>query len=207
MNKDNESLIGVNPLDNDTDAKLRHQILTYHLSSILTDRERAKLLGLPEGCRIRENAKILAPENLVCGKNVWIGEGAILDAQGGLSIGDYTQIGLSTMIWSHSSHKQALKSQTCIDSSSIIYKPTKIGKNCFIAGPSVVAAGVTIGNRVIVSPLSFVDQDIPDNAIYGGNRPVKKLEKRLDKLDNLLQEILSELPSEKVKEIMMKLNN
>lgn len=207
MNNDNELFIGINPLDKNTDSELRHQILTYHLSSILTDRERANLLGLPDGCRIRENAKILAPENLVCGKNVWIGEGAIIDAQGGLTIGDYTQIGLSTMIWSHSSHKQALKSETGISRDSIIYKPTKIGKNCFIAGPSVVSAGVTIGDNVIVSPLSFVDHDLPDNSIYGGNRPVKKLEKRLEKIETLLQEIVELLPSDKAQEILKKLTN
>lgn len=87
-------------LDEDTDAKLRNQILTYHMAEILTDRERAAF-HLPQGCRMRERAKILAPENFKCGKNVWIGEGAILDAQGGLTIGDYTQIGLNVMIWSH----------------------------------------------------------------------------------------------------------
>ena len=75
-------------LKKETDPKIRKEILTYHLSSVMTDSERAVLLGLPEGCRIRENAKIISPENLKCGTNVWIGEGAIIDASGGLEIGD-----------------------------------------------------------------------------------------------------------------------
>ena len=50
-------------LDPGTDSALRDQILTYFVSEVLTDSERAKLLGLPEGCRIRERAKILAPHN------------------------------------------------------------------------------------------------------------------------------------------------
>ncbi len=75
-------------LDKNTDPALRDQILKYQMSQVMTDRERAALLGLPEGCRIRENAKIICPENLKCGKDVWIGEGAIIDASGGLEIGD-----------------------------------------------------------------------------------------------------------------------
>ena len=52
------------------------------LTFSMTDVERAKFLGLPKGCRIRENAKIISQENLKIGNNVWIGESAILDASG-----------------------------------------------------------------------------------------------------------------------------
>ena len=181
-------------LDDDSDPQIREirrQALLHHMADLLTDRERARLLGLPEGCRIRERAKILAPEKLTLGRNVWIGEGAMLDAQGGLSIGDYTQIGLNVMVWSHSSHKQARLSKTCVDKEGIEYKPTRIGKNCFIAGPSVIAAGVTIGDRVIVSPLTFVDKDVPDDAVVSGKRDIRELEKRIHSLERSLEKLLS----------------
>lgn len=181
-------------LDDDADPQIREirrQMLLYRMGDVLTDRERARLLGLPEGCRIRERAKILAPEKLTLGRNVWIGEGAMLDAQGGLSIGDYTQIGLNVMVWSHSSHKQARLSKTCVDKEGIEYKPTRIGKNCFIAGPSVIAAGVTIGDRVIVSPLTFVDKDVPDDTVVSGKRDIRELEKRIHSLERSLEKLLS----------------
>jgi acetyltransferase-like isoleucine patch superfamily enzyme len=184
-------------LDDESDPRIReirHQLLLYHMADVLTDRERARLLGLPEGCRIRERAKILAPEKLTLGKNVWIGEGAVLDAQGGLSIGDFTQIGLNVMVWSHSSHKNAQLSKTGIDKEGIDYKPTSIGSNCFIAGPSVIAPGVTIGNRVIVSPLTFVERDVPDDAVVSSRREVRELEKRIRSLEKSLEEALSRLP-------------
>jgi acetyltransferase-like isoleucine patch superfamily enzyme len=184
--------------DNDTPSDLRAQILTYRLSELMTDRERARLLGLPEGCRIRENAKVLAPEKLQCGHHVWIGEGAILDAQGGLSIGDYTQVGLSVMIWTHSSHKQALRSQTCGSKENIVYKPTKIGSNCFIAGPSVISAGVTIGDRVIITPLSFVEHDLPDGAVYSNNRFRRDLETTIGKLKAFTGELLQVIQESKL---------
>ena len=172
-------------IDEKTDPKLRQQILTYHISGLLTDRERAKLLGLPEECRIRENAKIISQENLKCGNNVWIGEGAVLDASGGLEIGNYTQIGLYVLIWTHTSVKQVLRSETGIHSKSIERKPTKIGSNCFIGGPSVIYPGVTIGDRVIVLPMSVVDKDVPDDTIVGGNPigKLKNLEKRVEELE------------------------
>ena len=155
----------------------------------MNDRERAEFLGLPQGCRIRENAKIFAPENLKLGKNVWIGEGAMVDAMGGLEIGDYCQIGLYVMIWSHTSHKQALNSEIAKTKESIIYKPTRIGNNCFIAGHSVISGGVTIGNNVIIAPMSFVDRDLPDNSIYSTNKIIRGLEKTVEELRLELNEL------------------
>ena len=173
--------------------KMRAEILKYRATDMMNDRERAIFLGLPDGCRIRENAKIFAPENLICGNNVWIGEGAILDAQGGLEIGNYTQIGLYVMLWSHSSHRQALSSETCISRDNIKYKRTKIGNNCFIAGHSVIAAGVTIGDKVIVLPNSFVDKDLPDNTVYGTNLELKNLYQKIEALEVEIKELKSKL--------------
>lgn len=170
----------------DVDAALRAQILQYQATELMTDRERAAFLGLPEGCRIRERAKILAPEKLNLGKNVWIGEGAVLDAQGGLSIGDSSQIGLGVMIWSHSSHLQAVRGETTLGRDSIVYKETRIGKNCFIGGPSVITAGVTIGDGAMILPLTLVDRDVAPGEVVSASRSLKKLEKRLEALEKRL---------------------
>ncbi len=180
------------PFFNDDSEDLKHireDIIKYRSTFLLNDRERALILGLPEGCRIRENAKILNQENFVCGHNVWIGEGAILDAQGGLEIGDYSQIGLYVMVWSHSSHYQALGSQTGKGKGKIMYKKTTIGKNCFIAGHSVIAAGITLGNKVVVLPGSFVDKDLPDNAVYGTNLEIKNLYSKIEALEAEIEKL------------------
>jgi acetyltransferase-like isoleucine patch superfamily enzyme len=178
-----------------SDAALRSQILGYAMTEHMTDRERARFLGLPEGCRMRERAKILCPEKFQCGKNVWIGEGAVLDAQGGLTIGDESQIGLNVMIWSHSSHAQALKGETGSSRDRIIYKATSIGSNCFIAGPSVILPGVTIGNGVLIPAMSVVSEDLPDGAIFKDNgRELKKLRNKVETLEKKLAELLERLP-------------
>jgi UDP-3-O-[3-hydroxymyristoyl] glucosamine N-acyltransferase len=182
-----------NFFEDDTDdlRHIRTEILKYRTSQLMNDRERARFLGLHETTRIRENAKIIRPEKFKCGHHVWIGEGAVLDAQGGLEIGNYCQIGLNVMVWSHSTHKQALASQTGISKELIQYKPTKIGDNCFIAGPSVIAAGVTIGNNVLVSPMSFVDRDLPDGTVFSPARRMKTLEKEVAELRAEIEKLKS----------------
>jgi acetyltransferase-like isoleucine patch superfamily enzyme len=181
-------------LSTTSDAALRQQILGYAMTETMTDRERAAFLGLPEGCRMRERAKILCPEKFTCGKNVWIGEGAVLDAQGGLSIGDETQIGLNVMVWSHSSHAQALKGETGSTREHIIYKPTRIGSRCFIAGPAVILPGVSIGDGVLIPPMSVVSEDLPDGTIFKDHgRELKKLRNRVETLEKKLAEVLARL--------------
>ena len=131
---------------------LRKTIKKRLLSLFLTDDERAKYYKLPHGCRIREGAKILFRENLEIGSFCWIGENAILDASGGLKIGSHCSIGPSVFIWSHSSHLANLTYNNDIASKYIKKKKTIIGNGCFIAGPSVILPGVTIGDKVVIRP-------------------------------------------------------
>ena len=181
----------MNFFQDDTDLlkEIRKQILIYNATKNMNDRERAVFLGLPEGCRIRENAKILRQDKFKCGKYVWIGEGAVLDAQGGLEIGDYTQVGLYVMIWTHTTYKQALRSETCKSGESIIYKPTSIGKNCFIAGPSVIAPGVNIGDKSIIAPCSFVDKDLAAGTMFNNDQRYSELQKQVSKLAQDIEKI------------------
>lgn len=146
-------------------AALRPEIIKRVVGEFLTDDERAEYLGLPKGCRIREGAKIISPDNLVIGEYCWIGENAVLDASGGLEIGAHTSIGLSVFVWSHSSHLTNLSMNNSAGSSLIQRKKTKIGRGCFIAGPSVILPGVTIGDNVLIRPFSTVEHDIKSHSL------------------------------------------
>lgn len=154
------------PRNND----LRQEILVRMLGESLTDDERAALLGLPSGCRIREGAKIISPENLQLGQHCWIGENAILDASGGLEIGSHCSIGLSVFVWSHSSHLTNLAMNNEPGSNLIKRAKTTIGDGCFFAGPSVILPGVNIGNRVVVRPFSTISKDVPDGSLVNGDK-------------------------------------
>jgi len=148
--------------------RLRPGIIRRLVAELMTDDERAAYLGLGEGCRVRENAKIISPEKLVCGKYVNVGEGSILDASGGLEIGDHTSIGLYVMVWTHSSHLANLTLRNVPGSTLITRKPTRIGRGCFLAGHSVVLPGVTIGDRTMVLPGSVVANDVEGGCIVAG---------------------------------------
>ena len=99
---------------------IKQEIKRYADSFGMLDSERAQHLGLPEGCRIRENAKILSQEKLTIGESCWIGEGAILDASGELEIGSHVSIGLNVMIWTHDSHQLNIRGKNNRDENARI---------------------------------------------------------------------------------------
>lgn len=153
----------------DRNNALRPQILQAFISGVMTDDERAAMYGLPEGCRMREGAKIISPEKLTIGEWCWIGEGAVLDASGELEIGAHTSIGLGVYVWSHTSMLANLMMDNRIGSSYIARKKTTIGAGCMINGPSVIYPGVSLGDRTVVLPMSVVTRDTPGNCIVGGS--------------------------------------
>lgn len=179
--------------DPDAPRELREQILRYQMAAGLTDQERARFFGLPAGCRMREGAKIICPENLVCGQHVYIGEHALLDASGGLEIGDHTGIGTMVCLWTHSSHKAHRLGANTPGSDQIERKPVRIGAGCMIAGPAAVLPGVTIGDRVLVTPMSLVHRDVPSGAVFSN---VRELEGQVKDLQGQIDELRRRLDAE-----------
>ncbi|MEU8262551.1 acyltransferase [Micromonospora sp. NPDC048999] len=156
-------------LDDERSNRLRPAILNDFVGGLLNDVERARQLGLPETTRIRERTKIVSPENLVMGEHCWIGENTVLDASGGLEIGDHTSIGLNCLVFTHSSWLANMMLENHPGSDLIERKPVKIGKGCFIGGNSVIMMGVTIGDCATISPLSVVTKDVPAYSLVSGN--------------------------------------
>jgi acetyltransferase-like isoleucine patch superfamily enzyme len=174
--------------NDDRNQSLRNSILKQFVSGVMTDDERAEMWGLPKGCRMRENAKIISPENFKCGEYVWIGEGAILDASGSLSIGSHSTVGSYVMVWSHTSYLANLAYENTIGSELISRRATKIGKGCYIVGHSVVYPGVSIGDQSVILPGSVVTEDIPGNCMVGGvpAKIIKKLP--AEEIDRLISQ-------------------
>ncbi|WP_033292106.1 acyltransferase [Amycolatopsis jejuensis] len=155
--------------DDERSNRLRPMILNDLVTQYLNDAERAKFHGLPESCRVRERVKIVSPENLTLGEHCWIGEGATLDASGGLEIGEHTSIGLNTLVFTHSSWLANMALENHSGSDLIERKPVKIGKGCFIGGLVVIMPGVTIGDFATVQPNSVVAKDVPPRSLVAGN--------------------------------------
>jgi acetyltransferase-like isoleucine patch superfamily enzyme len=118
---------------------------------------------------VRESAKIISPKNLVCSEYVWIGENVVLDASGGLTVGSHTTFAVGALVWTHSSSLSNIMMDNKSGNPWIVRKPTIIGSGCYIGGPSSIYPGVTIGNKVIVLPMTVVTEDVPDNVMVGGS--------------------------------------
>jgi acetyltransferase-like isoleucine patch superfamily enzyme len=149
--------------------RLRPAILTDLVGQYMNDFERAVLLGLSETVRVRERAKIISPEKAKIGEYVYLGENVLLDASGGLEIGDHTSLSMNVQVTTHSSWLNNMTLSNVSGSDLIERKPVRIGKGCFIAGNVFVLPGVTIGDFVTVQPNSVVTKDIPDYSLVAGN--------------------------------------
>jgi len=79
----------------------------------------------------------------------------------GVHIGAYTYVAFNARILTH-------------DRTRGLYTHTRIGKNCFVGGESLILPGITIGDNCVVGAGSVVTKDIPARSIVAGN-PAKVL--------------------------------
>jgi len=129
-----------------------------------------------EHTRISNATRIESPELLDIGDHVYIGPFNLVDASGGLHIGEGCQITTHCALLTHSSH-QALRLAGrrywgASDPPGYVRRSTHIGAYTFVGPHSVVAPGSRIGRGVIVRAYSYVDGDVPDFAIVAG-QPAK----------------------------------
>jgi acetyltransferase-like isoleucine patch superfamily enzyme len=152
-------------------ASIREKVIFRQLAEkLLTDFERAEYYGLPKTCRMREGAKIISPEKLVCGENVYISENAVLDASGGLEIGSHTGIGINVCIFTHSMDYTTLSLSLNYPTPYGERRPVKIGNGRSVNANSVVVPGVTIADKTTILPLSYVKNSVKEtNCVVSGN--------------------------------------
>ena len=133
------------------------------LDEMLGDRwKKASLLGFGRGTSIYENAYVYGKPAV--GRDVWIGPLTILDATGGLEIGDGSEISCGVMIFTHSTHLRTV-SERQVDT---VRKAVKIGKHVYIGSGAVILPGVTVGDHSIVGAGAVVTSDVPDRRVVFG---------------------------------------
>lgn len=132
---------------------------TLPLADYVIDRwERASALGFGSGSSVYDSCLVLGRVNV--GKNVWIGPNTILDGSGGLTIGDNCCISAGVQIYTHDTVARTVSGGT----RQTELAPTSIGTNSYIGPNTVVAKGVTVGDRVVIGANSLVLKDIPSNS-------------------------------------------
>lgn len=143
---------------------------TLPFGDYIVDRwEKAQQLGFGEGSSVYDNVVILGQP--VVGKNVWIGPNALLDAAGGLTIGDGCNLSAGVQIYSHDSVARCISA----GKQPLTHAAVHIGANTYIGPNAVIAKGVTIGTGCVIGAMSLVLNDIPDGWIAHGSpaRPTR----------------------------------
>ena len=114
---------------------------------------------IEEGKPTNYNWLVQNIQNFQLGYKTDIGAFTYINAKYGVTVEDFVQIGSHCSIYSVSTIDQK-------------HGPVLLKKNCRIGTHSVVMPGVTIGINAVVGAFSFVNSDIPDNAVACGV-PVK----------------------------------
>jgi acetyltransferase-like isoleucine patch superfamily enzyme len=121
---------------------------------------------IEEGKPTKYNWVVQHKDNLKLGYKTDIGAFTYINAKNGVIIEDFVQIGSHCSIYSISTidNKQG---------------KVTLRQNCKIGSHSVVMPGVTVGENSIVGAFSFVNSNIPDNAVAVGvpARVIKSINK------------------------------
>ncbi|MEW8506770.1 MAG: acyltransferase [Candidatus Thiodiazotropha sp.] len=129
-----------------------------------------------ENLRIHKGCRIINIENLEVGDNVHFGVDSYIQAGGGIVIGDYTEMGPGTKIWSQTHIYDDPDSN--LEGAGYEYKKVEIGKNVWIGANSFIMPGVVIEDGSVVSACSLVGaKRWPANSIIAGN-PARRIGER-----------------------------
>lgn len=101
-------------------------------------------------------------KNLTIGKHVFLNSGCKFQDQGGITIGDGSQIGHNVVLatLNHSldpAHRE-----------DIIPAPIHIGRNVWIGANAVILPGVSIGDGAVIAAGAVVTKDVLENTVAGG---------------------------------------
>lgn len=110
---------------------------------------------IEEGKPTKYNWVVQHKDNLKLGYKTDIGAFTYINARHGVIIKDFVQIG---------SHCSVYSISTIDDKTG----PVVLKKNCRIGSHSTIMPGVTVGENAVIGAHSFVNRDVPDNAVVVG---------------------------------------
>lgn len=124
---------------------------------------------------IGRGTTILGPSYLRIDKGASIARDSVLDARGGLEIGENALIGFETVILT-STHNFQSKSIPIVQQGMYVLS-SKVGSNVWIGARSFLMPGVEIGDDTIVGAMSLVNKNLECASIFAGV-PAKKIRDR-----------------------------
>ena len=113
-----------------------------------------------EGSTVSTQLTVVAPQNVRIGKSVYVMNGVLLMASGGIIIEDYALVAAHAKIISNDHDPYFRPALTC--------KPVIIREGAWIGAGAAIMKGVTVGKYAIIGSNSVVTKDIPDYAVAVG---------------------------------------
>lgn len=120
-----------------------------------TTEELAGFCWISQGCAIYNSYGLRIGRNFATNRNI------LIDAIGGIEIGDNVGIGPNSVIIAQEHSMLSLEGYFGQEHSR--RKPIKIGEDAWIGANCFIKAGVTIGARAVVGACSNVIADVPEN--------------------------------------------
>jgi acetyltransferase-like isoleucine patch superfamily enzyme len=158
--------------------KLRHDVgIHFYVADFLFRKILRQNLGTTWA--VHYTSKIICPENIKAGKNVYPGDspGNYIEAYNGIIIGDYCNIGPNVGILSANHDKINNAHHEKND-------PIQIGHFCWLGMNAVVLPGVTLGDFTIVGAGAVVTKSFSEGYCVIAGNPASVI-KQLNKADCL----------------------
>lgn len=115
---------------------------------------------------VYKGTRIISPQNIEVGDDVWFNESCYIVGGGGLKMGSNVMLARNVSLIT-SNHGYGSKDVPMLKQ-PIVSAPIEIGDDVWFGVNSVVLKGVKIGKGAIIGAGSVVTKDIPDYAIVGG---------------------------------------
>ena len=126
-------------------------------------------------CTIYSGVYLTHTYGLRIGRSFSVNSGVLIDARGGVDIGDHVMVGPYAVVVS--SNHDFLQTDVPMATLDHIMEPVKIGNDVWIGAHAVITAGVKIGNGAVISAGAVVTKDVDGFQIVGGV-PAKVIGKR-----------------------------
>ncbi len=119
-------------------------------------------------CWISQGCTIANSYGLSIGKHFATNRNVLLDALGGIEIGDGTGIGPNCVILSQE-HSMLERASFVEGQARFRKRAVKIGSGVWIGSNCFIKAGVRIGDGVVIGACSNVIADVPENGVVIGS--------------------------------------
>lgn len=149
-----------------------YRSITRRIASARLEAHRRSVMRLVnggEGLHLDAPLKLNHPDRITLGRNVHFGHNVLLNAVGGISIGDDTIFSHHITVYSYDHNFRT--PQTLPFDEEVIDRPVTIGRYVWIGIGASIAPGTQIGDGAVIGMGAVVSGTIPPNAIVVNAKP------------------------------------